>query len=453
MIILKHKQVINLLLISFPFAFINAQDSHYWSNQYGTEASLLGGLVVGSKHDLSSTFYNPGSLALTTDQILTISSDAFQITQIDVTSNSQDTPNLESRTSGTVPGIIAFRLPFEELGKHQIAFSLLVRDEVKTDFYGRDINRSGLTGVTANDGIAFQNYSETWLGFSWGYKIEEFIGIGISQYVAIRSQRQRIQVINQEHENSLTAAASLLFSDVFFNNFKILWKAGILFDHRPLSFGFAVTTPSLNLFNYTGEASLNISQINSAVKEQFIAVSDQRGLDSEYKTPFSIAAGAAYYTGSTSIYFTAEWFASLSQYEVLNTKPVSVLQTGDVIPNRNLLSRRPVFNYGVGVNHKLGSDLSLYGSIFTNNSARESDLESKYSLSSYNILHFLGGAALKYKIIDLILGLGYAFGNDNIETLGDIINPDNSISSSAQSSGAEVTYRNYKIVFAFSLKL
>jgi len=60
---------------------------------------------------------------------------------------------------------------------------------------------------------------------------------------------------------------------------------------------------------------------------------------------------------------------------------------------------------------------------------------------------------LKYKIIDLILGLGYAFGNDNIETLGDIINPDNSISSSVQSSGAEVTYRNYKIVFAFSLKL
>ncbi len=69
-----------ILILSIN-TIITAQDSHYWTNQYGTEASLLGGLVVGSMHDLSSTFYNPGTLALTTDQILTISTDAFQITR------------------------------------------------------------------------------------------------------------------------------------------------------------------------------------------------------------------------------------------------------------------------------------------------------------------------------------------------------------------------------------
>jgi hypothetical protein len=160
-----------LIIICFTGPFINAQDSHYWTNQYGTEASLLGGLVVGSKHDLSSTFYNPGTLALTTDQVLTISSDAYQITQINITSKSPAVPNLESNTSGSAPSIMAFRLQLDELGENQIAFSVLVRDVVQADFYGRDIYKTDTSGIRANDGIIFQDNIESWVGFSWGHKL------------------------------------------------------------------------------------------------------------------------------------------------------------------------------------------------------------------------------------------------------------------------------------------
>jgi hypothetical protein len=441
-----------LIIIFFTGSFINAQDSHYWTNQYGTEASLLGGLVVGSKHDLSSTFYNPGTLALTTDQVLTISTDAYQISQVNITSKLPSEPNLESNTSGSAPSILAFRLQLDNEGKNQIAFSFLVRDQVKSDFYGRDISSSGLQSISANDGVAFQDNNETWIGFSWGFKINEKVGIGISQYVALRSNRQRLQIINQVLEDSQTAATQIIFSDIYFNNFKILWKAGIFFDHRPLSFGFTVTTPSVNLFNYTGESSINISQINSTGEEQFIAANDEDGLTSVYKTPFSIAFGAAYYFGKTSFYFSAEWFAKISQYDVLNTEPVIVIPTGEIIPNNNTLSRRSVFNFGVGVKHKLGKDFSLYGSIFTNNSASDPDQISKYSLSSYNILHLLGGVSFKYSVIDLILGLGYAFGNSNMESLIDIIAPSYKTSTNA-GKVSDVSYRGYKIVFAFSIKI
>ncbi len=445
-----HKSL--LIIICFTGSFINAQDSHYWTNQYGTEASLLGGLVVGSKHDLSSTFYNPGTLALTTDQTLTISTDAYQITQVNITSKSPAVPDLESNTSGAAPSIVAFRLQLDELGKNQIAFSFLVRDVVKADFYGRDINKTGTSGIRANDGIIFSDNVETWVGFSWGRKIKEKVGIGISQYIAVRSNRQRLQIINQVLEDPQTSATRIIYSDTYFNNFKILWKAGIIFDHRPLSFGFTVTTPSLNLFNYTGESSINISQINSAGEEQFIAVNDEDGLTSEYKTPFSIAFGAAYHFEKTSIYFSAEWFAKISSYEVLNTQPVIVVPSGEVIPNTNFLSRRSVINFGLGVDHKLGKDLSLYASMFTNNSAKDPDQLSKYSMSGYNILHFLGGVALKYDILDLILGLGYATGNNTIESLDDIIDPSNTLSVNDETF-SEISYRGYKIVFAFSIKI
>jgi hypothetical protein len=441
-----------LIIICFTGSFINAQDSHYWTNQYGTEASLLGGLVVGSKHDLSSTFYNPGTLALTTDQVLTISSDAYQITQVNITNESPAVPNLESNTSGSAPSIVAFRLQLDELGENQIAFSVLVKDVVKSDFYGRDINKTDISGIRANDAIIFQDNFETWVGFSWGFKIKEKIGIGISQYVALRSNRQRLQIINQVQEDPQTAASRIIYSDTYFNNFKILWKAGIIFDHRPLSFGFTVTTPSLNLFNYTGESSINISQINSAGEEQFIAVNDEDGLTSEFKTPFSLTFGAAYHLEKTSFYLSAEWFAKISSYEVLNTQPVLVMPTGEVLPNTNYLSRRSIINFGLGVDHKLGKDLSLYGSIFTNNSAKNPDEKSKYSLSGYNILHFLGGVALKYDIIDLILGLGYATGNNEVESLDNIIDPSDYTSVNDESL-SEISYRGYKIVFAFSIKI
>jgi len=441
-----------LIIIFLTGSFINAQDSHYWTNQYGTEASLLGGLVVGSKHDLSSTFYNPGTLALTTDQILTISTDAYQITQVNITSKSPAVPDLESNTSGAAPSIVAFRLQLDELGKNQIAFSFLVRDVVKADFYGRDINKTGTSGIRANDGIIFSDNVETWVGFSWGRKIKEKIGIGISQYIAVRSNRQRLQIINQVLEDPQTSATRIIYSDTYFNNFKILWKAGIIFDHRPLSFGFTVTTPSINLFNYTGESSINISQINSAGEEQFIAVNDEDGLTSEYKTPFSIAFGAAYHFEKTSIYFSAEWFAKISSYEVLNTQPVIFVPTGEVIPNNNFLSRQSVINFGLGVDHKLGKDLSLYASMFTNNSAKDPDQLSKYSMSGYNILHFLGGVALKYDILDLILGLGYATGNNTVESLDNIIDPSNT-SSVNDEKDSEISYKGYKIVFAFSIKI
>jgi len=43
---------------------LSSQDSHYWTNQYGTRATLLGGAVIGSVLDLSGTYYNPGGLSL-----------------------------------------------------------------------------------------------------------------------------------------------------------------------------------------------------------------------------------------------------------------------------------------------------------------------------------------------------------------------------------------------------
>src|SRR5512145_990276 len=55
-----------------------AQEGHYWSQQYGTRAELLGGAVVGSVMDLSSSYYNPAALALMPDPSVLLSGQALQ---------------------------------------------------------------------------------------------------------------------------------------------------------------------------------------------------------------------------------------------------------------------------------------------------------------------------------------------------------------------------------------
>ena len=54
------------------------QDSHYWTNQYGSRATLLGGAVIGSVLDLSGTYYNPGGMSLVEKPHTLMAANVFQ---------------------------------------------------------------------------------------------------------------------------------------------------------------------------------------------------------------------------------------------------------------------------------------------------------------------------------------------------------------------------------------
>src|SRR4030095_10610894 len=77
-------RVVRIVLVftAFVVEAAAAQDSNYWSTAYGTRSQLLGGVSIGSPGDISSVYYNPGALALTTSTEILLAGNAFQYQRV-----------------------------------------------------------------------------------------------------------------------------------------------------------------------------------------------------------------------------------------------------------------------------------------------------------------------------------------------------------------------------------
>ena len=98
----------SVLAFFFSIGFANlapAQDAHYWTDQFGNRARLLGGAVVGSVRDLSATYYNPGSLALVPTAELLLAGNVLSYTRYDATTGPQQ-EKLSSSTFGLSPLVV-----------------------------------------------------------------------------------------------------------------------------------------------------------------------------------------------------------------------------------------------------------------------------------------------------------------------------------------------------------
>ena len=122
----KLKLSLLTLIILLGYTRLFAQDTQYWAKQYGTYGELLGGLVVGGTSDLSSTYYNPGSMAFTTDSALVLTTHSLQAYAITMNDAFGTGSKLTSSSVKASPGIFAIRLP-NWLGEEQIAISYITR--------------------------------------------------------------------------------------------------------------------------------------------------------------------------------------------------------------------------------------------------------------------------------------------------------------------------------------
>ncbi len=426
-----------------------AQDTQYWLKQYGTYGELLGGAVVGGISDLSATYYNPGSMAFTTDSALILTTHSLQAYAISMNGAFGTDATLSSSSIKAAPGIFAIRLP-KWLGEEQIAISYITRYDFS--FEAETINptpySNSKTSYSANGASVFEELSEYWPGVTWSKAISDNIGFGATLYIPYRSQRASNQAVIQRIDSVGEGSSIILFENYNYYNLRALIKFGASFKIEPLMLGITVTTPSINIFG-TGSTAMNLTAINIDSTKlgglPAFASDFQKDLPTQFNSSLSIAIGAAYYWQKTSLYFTAEWFNKINAFNIMNPNAFQAQSSGETISYNSSYQLNYVINFGFGIKHIINSNFTYYGSITSDQTAFVPNTTNKFALSNWDIIHIRSGGMFNVEKLSVTLGLGYGFKGNIYDGLR--------IFGQQKADRKNVGYQQLDVVFGFTYKL
>ena len=435
---------------------MSAQDSHYWTQQYGTRSNLLGGAVVGSVVDISASFYNPGALALIASPDLIQTSKVIEATGLTVEGDGQADLALDDVRLNLAPGFFGGLAPFKFLGRHILGYSIFQRHSFKATLRTIEVGSDELLDPPPG----FEDFlgelrigsdmSESWFGLSWAAPLGTKLGLGVTQYLTVRSRKSEIYGLIEAYSPLGAAGISIADRRYSYWNYDLLWKIGVSAEWQGWSLGLAVTTPRVNLFG-SGKVTVNVTAFGqdldgNGIEDPVFEADYQDKLGVTYRTPPSVALGAARTLERTSIHITAEWFAPVSEYTVLEPAPFVGQSSGDTLsmPVRQKLDH--VINVGVGVEQRFSPTLAGYASFRTDYSARGSDEAGMASIASWNIFYFTAGTSFEAVGVGFTVGLGYGFGSSritrNIGRGGDFIDE--------LPEELDVKYRSVRLIGAFA---
>lgn len=398
-----------------------AQDSHYWTNQYGTRAQLLGGLVVGSFLDLSSTYYNPGAIAFVSDPSLILTTDMYQYISIDFEDPLGTGLDFRNQRTRPAPGMFATSLPISGLGNNRIALSVLTRRDFSFESEARRTDETG----TGEAGVRFR-VTEAWGGPTWAYLFNDTIGLGATAYVGVRSQSNRLALSVQNFVAS-DAVSQNTVSDFRYWQLRALAKLGLGLNLKPVRLGLTVTTPSLGLVG-RGEIYESVSLVSTDPSTGFLIEGHtQKDLSAEYRSPLSVAIGASRRFGTVTVFATVEWFDSVDPYVVLDPNNFIGQTTGDTLSVDVKRAETDVLNWGFGVEVDVGARSAFYAAIYTDGSSFQGvEPSPPNALATWDILNLNFGGGLTLLNTELTAGISLGYGNDQVEPLLDLSgsNPD-----------------------------
>ncbi len=401
-----------------------AQDAQYWDIQYGPIGQLLGGQVVGSTRDLSATYYNPGGLSLGANPDFLLSVQGFRkqtLTARPVDGGEfLDTSDTEW---GTFPGFVAASFPGRWLGKRtRLAFSLLTRQEfvqrVDQRLAGDEPVSGGRYGLET---LADQRMRETWGGLTLSRPIGQRWGLGATLYGAYRSQQTRWEQSLQLAYPGGDGVSALIVDDFDYRHWRVLGKVGLAWEGSALRLGVVITTPSASLFG-SGNAGFTRSATGVDLDEDggpdnLLANGFDQELDSHYRSSWAFAAGGAWRRRNLQLHVSAEYFAPVSLFTVLQGQSPTT-------PDDNLAltqSLRGVLNAGIGIEYWLGGanvdqgarsrGTVIYGAFATDRTASPDVVRNAASFSNQNHYHLTAGTAFSVGRSRFSLGVSYAFGS------------------------------------------
>jgi len=429
-----------------------AQDSQWWTNQYGNRARLLGGAVIGSSRDLSAVYYNPGGLAVVEEPDALLTGYVFELDNIKYTDVLFRDTELSSTRFDAVAGLIAGQIPFNFLGDSRLAYSYLTRHNLEYRFNEGgtvpadsfpDFEGSGELSAAVSFETRLREY---WGGLTWSTPLDRF-GLGVSMFVANRSQRLR-------YNGSLTATDGVGLQTSSSNrsydyyDWRLLWKIGVATSFERWNVGLTITTPSLHLF---GNGDISYETVAVLADADQLTSTFQDDLGTGYANSWAVGAGGEYVGDGWKAHIALEWFDAIDVV-VLDGQPFySQTDSTTVIdPDVNNIMRSLV-NVAVGYEYTFSDTYSGYATFYTDWTGSEAGVASATTTTPWNLWTFGAGAIFTIGRSEFTTGLTYKFGGrENIAQFNLIPNDD--VEDELLSDGADGAFWRLSLVLGFKLE-
>ena len=450
---LRYFCTISLLLGMTSLSLVRGQSYNYWTRNFNEESSLASGAVVGGGAGPASIYYNPAIIGQNDYTQLSIHASLFSMNITNMNNmlgNGVDLYNLQLVIE---PRFISYMLKPHKKWNLEIAF--LNNENYRMTLNGAvDYLVDVLQYMPGEERYyaRFQYYNrfrDDWIGIGGSYTFSSNLRLGLSMMVPVRQVEYNylldIQAIplkdSLSEGNDPYYVASYEEMDYFhFNNYRVLWKGGLLYSKKNWSVGLCITSPSINVYAdgkrvSRKRTSNNIMHPDTAVMLPNYILTDyaeKKMMDVNLKSPFSVAAGATFHLPvrhEQTLYFTTEYFHSLKPYDVITANVESWTSEGDgwlTFVNGG----KSVTNVALGYDVQLKENIRLMAGFRTDFNSRKgekfSPLEDLQKIKglTLDVYRFSGGVIFTFKGQDFIVGLQYSVGRETgQEQFANLIDP------------------------------
>jgi hypothetical protein len=462
-----------LLILIASTGLLKAQDSHYWTQQFGTRSALLGGAVLGGAEDNTMIYYNPGALGFLEESSISINANAYRVENIKVENALGNEADFQSGQLGSVPllaggmirtGSEKWKVGYAFIAPVDFNFKGIARVEGNYDLVD-DSESVGLEETVAEASITNKT-SELIFAVGIGRKLNENWSVGLSNLFTVRSltyQRSLSTYIFLNQEETRLIGANLLQNADYYN-VRYAAKLGVVYQKDRWNVGLTMTTPSLNLFGQ-GTVASNIAVRNLKLIDENrisgVATARQGELKTKYKSPFSVALGTNYSFGRSQLGVAAQYYAGIDIYDVMEPAPGSFVRPIDLAPQlqsdeflRLQSAAESVFNVAIGYEYEVSESLSILAGVRNDMSHFNTELNEsagiKPTISNWDIYHFSGGVTLNRKNSSLSLGLLLSAGsNDSYEQSGSF-DPEDPDLVAGSTTITKATYSNFGLLLGYT---
>jgi hypothetical protein len=458
------KSIRCLLLILAPLLSILfvpetglAQSHNYWTRSFNEESSLLSGAVVGGGAGPSAIFYNPSGISEIKASKLSFHASLFSFHFYNVKNFLGNGIDMSTIRGVIEPRFLSYMVQPKKYPNWSFEFAFLNNEKYKLQFSTAvDKNMDIIQSLPGEERYfaMFQylnSYRDDWIGAGSSWKINPNLFIGASMFVSVRTLENSYSLDIEAYplddsiyvDDQLVPFYSANFQEadyVKFNDYRLLWKFGMLYKRNNISFGFCITSPSVGgIYSDGKQVSRKKKQSNIKYPDSdeflpdFVIVDyqEKKNVEVNYKSPLSIAAGFTYYSKDQlkTLYTTMEYFTGTDPYKIVQANENPSLAAGTVnqdLPFDEWLTfvqgGKPILNAAVGYRWSLKENLLLMTGFRTDFNYRKNLDYGSYSKEKVikgldlDLYHISGGLILTILGQDFITGLQYSVGRLRNET-------------------------------------